>query len=127
MARQGKTLPARRQNATNGSLLIRSAESLGRVIGSLQRQLDGARRVAARANGADVRGEGHKFVRRQNAGVAAKAPRKTEPVRVSTTSNARVDSDRKSKRAAKSAAKKKTGSRTRSGAKQRRARKSRGT
>jgi len=34
MARQGKVLPAR---------LLRSAESIGRVIGSLQRQLDTAR------------------------------------------------------------------------------------
>ena len=45
MARQRKTLPARRQQATDDSLLIRSAESLGRMIGSLQRQLDAARRL----------------------------------------------------------------------------------
>src|SRR5687767_361320 len=43
MARQGKTLPARRTGSEmDDSLLIRSAESLGRMIGSLQRQLDGA-------------------------------------------------------------------------------------
>lgn len=43
MARQSRTLPARRPRAAaNGSLLIRSAESLGRMIGTLQRQLDGA-------------------------------------------------------------------------------------
>ena len=42
MARHGKTLPARRTPGMDDSLLIRSAESLGRMIGSLQRQLDGA-------------------------------------------------------------------------------------
>ena len=46
MARQRKTLPARR-NGMDDSLLIRSAESLGRVIGSLQRQLDAARQVVS--------------------------------------------------------------------------------
>src|SRR4051812_45144666 len=45
MAKQGKVLPARRQrhrSRDEDSILLRSAESLGRVIGSLQRQLDGA-------------------------------------------------------------------------------------
>src|SRR4051812_35353030 len=43
MPKQGKALPARKQReSVDSSLLIRSAESLGRVIGSLQRQLDGA-------------------------------------------------------------------------------------
>jgi hypothetical protein len=40
MAKQGKVLPARRPRGKE-SLLIRSAESIGRVIGTLQRQLDG--------------------------------------------------------------------------------------
>jgi len=46
MAKQGKLLPARRQRhgpQDEESVLVRSAESIGRVIGSLQRQLDGAR------------------------------------------------------------------------------------
>jgi hypothetical protein len=46
MAKQGKLLPARRQRhepEDAESVLLRSAESIGRVIGSLQRQLDGAR------------------------------------------------------------------------------------
>ena len=42
MAKQGKILPARRPRGEE-SLLLRSAESLGRVIGSLQRQLDSLR------------------------------------------------------------------------------------
>ena len=51
MARQRKTLPARRRDAMDDSLLIRSAESLGRVIGSLQRQLDAARHVVSTQQG----------------------------------------------------------------------------
>ena len=41
MAKQRKVLPARRPRNAEASLLLRSAESLGRVIGTLQRQLDG--------------------------------------------------------------------------------------
>jgi hypothetical protein len=48
MARQMKLLPARkprdRFRDDDDSLLLRSAESLGRVIGALQKQLDGATR-----------------------------------------------------------------------------------
>jgi hypothetical protein len=54
MAKRGKVLPARKQgdrSRDDESLLIRSAESLGRMIGSLQRQLDGAtRRLSATAD-----------------------------------------------------------------------------
>lgn len=45
MTKQGKVLPARKQSDRSRdeeSLLMRSAESLGRMIGTLQRQLDGA-------------------------------------------------------------------------------------
>jgi hypothetical protein len=35
-----KSLPARDRSREDESLLLRSAESLGRMIGSLQRQLD---------------------------------------------------------------------------------------
>ena len=59
MAKQRKTLPARRKTAIDTSLLIRSAESLGRVIGSLQRQLDAARQLTARSGGLEPRGNGH--------------------------------------------------------------------
>jgi hypothetical protein len=47
MAKRDKVLPARKPRdraRDDGSLLIRSAETLGRTIGSLQRQLDGAPR-----------------------------------------------------------------------------------
>src|ERR1700754_3599950 len=55
MTKQKKVLPARRQRdqPQNGdSILLRSAESIGRVIGSLQRQLDNAR---TRLSGPDAK------------------------------------------------------------------------
>ncbi len=45
MTKRRKALPARKpreRSRDDDSLLLRSAESLGRVIGALQRQLDGA-------------------------------------------------------------------------------------
>ena len=55
MAKQNKLLPVRkprdRSAAEEDSLLLRSAESLGRVIGALQRQLDGATRRLSQSNG----------------------------------------------------------------------------
>jgi hypothetical protein len=45
MAKREKVLPARKQrdrSREDESLLMRSAENLGRMIGTLQRQLDGA-------------------------------------------------------------------------------------
>jgi len=58
MAKRDRVLPARKPRDRPGddeSLLIRSAETLGRTIGSLQRQLDGAtRRLSETA--ADVMG-----------------------------------------------------------------------
>lgn len=47
MAKQRRRLPTRKQqdrSRDEKSLLIQSAESLGRMIGALQRQLDGAAR-----------------------------------------------------------------------------------
>jgi hypothetical protein len=119
MARQGKTLPARRESAFDDSLLIRSAESLGRMIGSLQRQLDAARQATGRANGnTDVSGNGHRPARRKTASPKAKDDGKAG----TSATKARSAADRTSKRASKSAAAKKTASRNRSGAKQRAAR-----
>ena len=65
MARQQKKLPARRRSAVDESLLIRSAESLGRVIGSLQRQLDAARRLVGQAAD-DQQTNGHAPVRKRS-------------------------------------------------------------
>jgi hypothetical protein len=57
MARRNRVLPARKprdRSRDDDSLLLRSAESLGRVIGALQRQLDGATRRLSSANGTAV-------------------------------------------------------------------------
>jgi hypothetical protein len=54
MTRQIKLLPARKprdRSRDDDSLLLRSAESLGRVIGALQRQLDGATRRLSHSTG----------------------------------------------------------------------------
>jgi hypothetical protein len=64
MAKRQKLLAARRSEAVDDSVLIRSAETLGRMIGSLQRQLDGAtKRFTGPADDAAgtvlVRGNGH--------------------------------------------------------------------
>lgn len=45
--RKKRVLPARRHALDDDSPLVRSAESLGRVIGSLQRQVRGAARRAS--------------------------------------------------------------------------------
>ena len=65
MAKRRKVLPARKAGEAQGeehSLLIRSAESLGRVIGALQRQLDDASRKMGsmndRSNGKRAEGKG---------------------------------------------------------------------
>ena len=77
MARQQRKLPAQHRNAVDDSLLIRSAESLGRVIGTLQRQLDAARRLVGPAT-VDRRHNGHAPARQQSAvSVKPAAKRKT--------------------------------------------------
>ena len=75
MARQRKSLPARSNPATDDSLLIRSAESLGRMIGSLQRQLDAARRLTL-PSADTVRGNGH-APERERTGSGKKSKTKT--------------------------------------------------
>ena len=85
MARQQKKLPARRRNTVDESLLIRSAESLGRVIGSLQRQLDAARRLVGPVS-VDQRGNGHSPARqRVSAKPAAKAAKEKSKTKAATT------------------------------------------
>ena len=84
MAKRDRVLPARKPRDRPGddeSLLIRSAETLGRTIGSLQRQLDGAtRRLSETA--ADVMGNlpdiplvGGEDSRRRSARKKKKAPK----------------------------------------------------
>jgi hypothetical protein len=66
------------------SLLIRSAESLGRVIGTLQRQLDAARRLVGPA-AVERRNNGH-APRRQRSGASAKPATKTTSAKSKTAS-----------------------------------------
>jgi hypothetical protein len=110
MAKHGKKLPLRRQReGVQDALLIRSAESLGRMIGSLQRQLDGATKALSSAGalkmfGMDGRGDGTPKP------PAAKGRSKSGATKVRSTA------ERTSKRASKSAAARKTAGRSRSGA-----------
>jgi hypothetical protein len=101
MARQRKILPARRHQAVDDSLLIRSAESLGRMIGSLQRQLDAARRLTLPSADA-VRGNGHVSGRERTG-----ASQKPKSKRAAKTADARASADRSSARETKTAMKKK--------------------
>jgi hypothetical protein len=127
MAKHGNRLPLRRQReGVEDALLIRSAESLGRMIGSLQRQLDGASKKLAetgalRMFGNDGHGAGQ--VRRDGAKAADTSSRKTSGAAArakggskSGATKVRSTADRKSKRTSKSAAAKKTAGRARSGA-----------
>ncbi len=86
MAKQRKTLPARRKTAADSSLFLRSAESLGRMIGSLQRQLEAARLLTIRPAVTEVRGNGHASARKRangETGVKAKSGTKRRTVRSS--------------------------------------------
>ena len=127
MAKHGNKLPLRRQrHGGEDALLIRSAESLGRMIGSLQRQLDGASRTlsggrALRMFGMDGRGNGAAprvakaadAKPRKKAGTAAGVAKSGGK---SGATKVRSAADRTSKRASKSAAAKTTAGRARSGA-----------
>jgi hypothetical protein len=139
MTKHDKAVPLRRQRENvEDAPLIRSAESLGRMIGSLQRQLEGASKRFSSDNalkmlGLDSNGprggdgqnsDGHKSddykprasraaktTRKPAAGTAAaKSGGKSGATKVQSTA------DRKSKRASKSATAKKTAARGRSGA-----------
>ena len=132
MARQGKPLPARRTRpAMDDSLLIRSAESLGRMIGTLQRQLDGASK-RLHHNGTDVMGvfgvdgqqDGQRGAmktaakRKGTKATAAKTTRANAAGKAGSKSGAtkvRSTADRTSKRASKSAVGKKSAGRGRTG------------
>ena len=60
-------VPARDRSRDDESLLMRSAESLGRMIGTLQRQLDIA---TGRSAGTKKDGEAGKTAKRQNGSAA---------------------------------------------------------
>ncbi len=129
MARQGKALPARRTRpALDDSPLLRSAESLGRMIGSLQRQLDGASKRLSAGTGsvaaafgmngsgeATRRGSAARRTTKKTAAKPAGATTASKGSRKPGAPKMRTDADRKSKRASKSAAARKPAARSRSG------------
>lgn len=119
MAKHGKPLRARRRRGgVDDSLLIRSAESLGRVIGSLQRQLDDASRhvrgAGAFAKLMDVRarGNGHETRPMKQGTTKAAAPARTNRA---SASPERSKADRMGARTSKSAGAKKMAKRSRAG------------
>jgi hypothetical protein len=103
------------------SLLIRSAESLGRMIGALQRQLDGASKKSNEASGftgvfgVDERNDGSRGGGTTDRAVKNSGPKASRSKAAnkggsrSGATKVRSTSDRKSKRAAKSAGAKKSG------------------
>ena len=122
MAKRKKVLPARKQrdrSREDESLLIRSAESLGRMIGSLQRQLDVAgKRISESADdvmgslpdiplggGSDVsRTSGTKRKKKKKTtGTKSAAARKRSPGK--TTAGARKTGSSRTRRTTRSAKK----------------------
>lgn len=85
MAKQRKLLPARRTNPADNSLLIRSAESLGRMIGSLQRQLDEARQLTIRSGGTKPRANGQAANGQRAAGGGTKRQTKSTAAAAKTS------------------------------------------
>ena len=82
MAKQERVLPARKpgdRSRDDDSMLLRSAESLGRVIGALQRQLDGVTKRMSHPNGdsAASRVKRRRIVRKATAKKRTSATRKT--------------------------------------------------
>jgi len=81
--------PARDRTRDNESLLLRSAESLGRMIGSLQRQLDVAtgRLASGKPNGSGKRVAAGRSSAKAKSGASGKrapAPRKASATRKAT-------------------------------------------
>jgi hypothetical protein len=117
MAKRDRTLPLRkpREGVRDvDSILIRSAESLGRMIGALQRQLDGAAKTMTRIDGRGMRDAAAKAV-----GLRTPTRRKTRTAKPAGTSGANsapstADRKRRRTRASKPAAAKKTATGSRS-------------
>jgi hypothetical protein len=108
MAKRKKLLPAHRGEAVDDSVLIRSAETLGRVIGSLQRQLDGAKKrvsnpaddaagILAQGNGRGGRSKGADVTRAKTQGHARAASTKSGAPSVASKHQSTVN--QKTKRA----------------------------
>ena len=114
MTKHGNKLPLRRQRGDEDALLIRSAESLGRMIGSLQRQLEGASKRLSGAGALRMFGtDGHEHSAPPRP--VAKAAEKPRTQRAKPKAPAGAKDGSTSKRASKSAAAKKTAGRARPG------------
>jgi len=94
MAKRDTVLPARKQrdrSREDDSLLMRSAESLGRMIGTLQRQLDGAgKQISETANDVmenfpDIPLGGGRSVSRRSGSTAKRKRKKTTGTRKTAT------------------------------------------
>jgi hypothetical protein len=118
MAKHEKVLPARRPRTRKGdeSVLLQSADAIGRVIGSLQRQLDSARgrlsNLAADGFGAHSNGNGNG----NGSAPPRKASKQTAATERSTTSKSarpRKPAAMKAKRTATASRGKKKASHTR--------------
>ena len=112
MAKHGKAPPARRTpERFDDSALLRSAEALGRMIGALQRQLDGATKklrstpARAAADAALHRHNGRGDVvakRRQTAAAGTSASRRDTKPRTATARPAKAKpTNARSKRASR--------------------------
>jgi hypothetical protein len=111
MAKQGKVLPARRQREREEpSVLLRSAESLGRVIGLLQRQLDGASTRVAAVTGLHIETDGSDGSANGNTrpSLQPKRRRAVNGTAKSTAATKAAPTRRKAKSASASAVTKKT-------------------
>ena len=94
MAKQKKVLPARKprdRSRDDDSLLLRSAESLGRVIGALQRQLDSATRRLQEADGDVI----ERLVTTVREGSAAAKPRTRKRAASKTKASKRKSSKKR--------------------------------
>ena len=90
MAKRRKVLPARQtrdRSRDDDSLLLRSAESLGRVIGALQRQLDEATQRLSSVGSTGTSATGARKRSRKSTG-AKTTSRKTTGARKTTRSRA---------------------------------------
>jgi hypothetical protein len=115
MAKQIKALPARRQrdgSRVDESVLLRSAETLGRVIGTLHRQIDGVTNRFASQDAMDPPDAVDDVTPAKNGTVPRrrKTVRASAGMRASTVTRPRVDEPRKAKRAAKTASSRKSAS-----------------
>ena len=98
MAKQGRVLPARRSRRPEPSVLLRSAESLGRVIGLLQRELDSVSKRSAKpetGNGHRPPGKPKSANGSPKPSARSKASAKTKPATAGQSTSKKTTSSRR--------------------------------